>query len=74
MIWGDRARRLATLKQEILFLQHRRRIREEDSRLGAEVRAIYSDYYAKILQWLQEEVERQEASLRCADGSPSQRT
>jgi len=66
-------RRLARLKEELRLLQKKREHVKTDSSLDAE-RAVEIRYYDAITRWILEGVERLEAALRCADGSPSPRT
>ena len=69
-----RPTRLATLRQELRWLQEKRQHVETDPSLDAERRAVEIRYYDAIIPWLQEGVERLEVALRCAGGSPCQRT
>jgi hypothetical protein len=65
-----RPTRLATLQQEIRYLQEKRQQVETDPSLDANRRAIEVGYYNWILRWLQERVARLKVDFRCAGGSP----
>ncbi len=63
-------RRLARLKEELRLIRNKREHVETDSSLDAERRAVEVRYYDAITRWVLEGVERLEAALRCAGGSP----
>jgi len=65
-----RPTRLATLEQELRYLQEKRQQVETDPSLDGDRRAIELGYYDAIIRGLQERMARLKADLRCAGGSP----
>jgi hypothetical protein len=62
--------RLTGLKRELCYLQEKWQQVATDPSRDTERQAIDIRYYDAIIRWLLEGVERLEADLRCAGGSP----